>query len=325
MNEIVLNELSFRRFREPAQPCIAATPAEGRSLMEALVRTLAEASRSGFPHSLRTLEAFSYQELAPDYTMAQWRNDAAVERDLRQFFRRYATRSPLLDGVLHEVRERALGCEARFEGVEAKGLLAAFLLGDLAASVPSESVWRGTRLSVQITELEEDGRVSQTDEIVRNVSSALDVQEVAPEFTEARRLATTDGRHLVDHRPSLLPHLRFCGEVDAALSGLGENADRLRWVRARLFDLNDTCISWTQGEFPHHRLAGRPSLESQSVYENEYLRRLRLFRCDDGQVRYFEWHLKNNFLNIRLHYFPKTDERIVLVGYIGRHLPTSKY
>lgn len=293
--------------------------------MDALVRTLAEASRSGFARSLRTLETFSYQELAPGYTMAQWRNDPAVERDVRQLFVRYVTKAPLLEGVLHEIRERARGCEARFEDIEAKGLLVAFLLDTLAASVPSAPIWQTTRLSVRIVELEEDGSVCQTNEIVRNASSPSEVGEVAAIFTEARRQAARTGRDLVEQRPSLLPHLRFCGEVDAVLSGMGENDDRLSWVRARLFELNDACTSWTQGEYPHHSLAGRPSPESRSVNENEDLRRLRLFSCEDGQVRYFEWHLKNNFLNLRVHYSPKNDERIVLVGYIGRHLPTAQY
>jgi hypothetical protein len=286
--------------------------------MEALVRTLAEASRNGFPRSLRTMEEFAYQELAPGYTLVQWRNDAAVERDVRQLFRQYTTRSPLLDGVLFEVRERARGCEARFEGVEGKGLLAAFLLDGLAASVPSDPIWRTARLSVRIIELEEDGRV-------RNVSSPAEVRELAPALNEARRLAARTGRQLVEQRLSLLPHLRFCGDVDTVLRGMGENDERLHWLRTRLFELNDVCASWAEGEFPHDSLAGRPSSESQSVNENEALRRLRLFTCDDGEVRYFERHLKNNFLNLRMYYFPKSDERIVLVGYIGRHLPTAQY
>ena len=157
MNDLVVNELSFRRFRERDQPCAAANRAEACIWMSTFVRTLAELASINPSRILRTLEEFSYQELAPNYWFVHWRNDRQVNRDERELFRLYTTKSPLLNDVLEQIVQRERGCEAKFEGIEAKGLLVAFLLDSLSVSLPSDPAWQTARLSVSILELDEGG------------------------------------------------------------------------------------------------------------------------------------------------------------------------
>ena len=145
----VLNELSFCRFREPQQPCVAANRAEARVWMTTFVQTLSATARLGLPRSLRTQESFAIQQIAPDYNVAQWRNDVEVDRDLRELLRQYSTKSPLLDGLLATLVDRSRGCEAKFEGVECKGLLVAYLLDCLAISLPSDAAWNVDRLKIR--------------------------------------------------------------------------------------------------------------------------------------------------------------------------------
>ena len=66
-------------------------------------------------------------------------------------------------------RERV--CEAKFEGIEAKGLLVAFLLDSLSVSLPSDPAWQTARLSVSILELDEGGDPVLTDEIILHAAS----------------------------------------------------------------------------------------------------------------------------------------------------------
>jgi hypothetical protein len=113
--------------------------------MSTFVHMLAEATRIGLSRTVRTLEEFSYQELAPGYSVFQWRNDRQVNRDEQRLFRQYTTRSPLLDGALDEIARWEPGCEAQFGGVHAKGLLAAFLRDGLAASLLSDAGPEGGR------------------------------------------------------------------------------------------------------------------------------------------------------------------------------------
>ena len=325
MNDLVVNELSFRRFRERDQPCAAANRAEACIWMSTFVRTLAELASINPSRILRTLEEFSYQELAPDYSVVQWRNDRQVNRDERELFRLYTTKSPLLNDVLEQIVQRERGCEAKFEGIEAKGLLVAFLLDSLSVSLPSDPAWQTARLSVSILELDEGGDPILTDEIILHAASPECVRELAPLFEVRIRDHAASGRDIVEHKGMLLPKLRFCGNVEETLIGMGPNDPGFAWVRRSLLELNDHCRTWVEGEFRHSMLRGSPAPESQSVDDNDDLRRLRLFACADGKERYFRWHMKNKSLNLRLHYFPKNDEHIVLIGYIGPHLPTARY
>jgi hypothetical protein len=293
--------------------------------MSIFVQVLKESTTIGLSKSIRALEEFSYQELAPGYSLLHWRNDDQVNRDERQLFRQYTTRSPLLDGVLERIARRGSGCEAQFEGVHAKGLLAAFLLDSLATSLPSDPVWQVARLRVCILEMDDIGEIHSTDENILHAATPHHVREHAPLFEARRRRLAASGRDIVEQRGSLLPRLRFCGDVEQALTHMAPSDPGLSWVRGRLFELNDRCAGWAEGEFPHHMLRGSPSRESETVHNNDELRGLRLFTCPDGQKRYFEWHLKYHAHNLRLHYFPKDDERLVLIGYIGPHLRTARY
>jgi hypothetical protein len=286
---------------------------------------MAAAGRVGLPRSLRTLESFTVQELAPGYNLAQWRNDQQVDRDIRQLFRQYATKSPLLDGVLESVIERAGGCEATVEGCAGEGLLVAYLLDWIAISLPSDAVWDTARLSITFAEMTDGGGIDQIQDVLQHASTPQHISLHEPQLEAYRRTIARTGRELVEQIEHLLPRLRFCGHVIQALQDMGPNDPRFTWVRHCLFELNERCGHWVDGGFPHEGLRGCPSPESQAVANNQELRRLRVFRCPDGQERYFEWHLKHIGLNLRLHYFPEERERVVLVGYVGRHLPTALY
>jgi hypothetical protein len=324
MIDQVLNELSFCRFKEPERPCAAADRRQARQWMDTLVRTLSATAKLGLPRSLRTLGSLSDQKIAPGYSVAQWRNDPQVNHELRQLFRLYSTKSPLLDGVLESFVDRARGCEGKFQGFECKGLLAAYLLDSVAISLPSDAAWRANKLEIVLSELDEDG-LNESAQPILHCSSPEHVAGHAAELTSRQRQIVATGRDLVENRDRLLPNIEFCHDSEVALSALGQNDPGLSWVRRCLFELNDYCAQWLMGPFHHEELRCRPTPESESVSNNPELRRLRTFVCPDGEIRYFQWHLKNIGRNLRLYYFPSEKEHIVIVGYIGPHLQTQRY
>ena len=71
----VVNELSFRRFREQGVTYVAETRAEARRFMASFVQTLVATAGIGLPKSLRAMESFNAVQLSADYNVAQWRND----------------------------------------------------------------------------------------------------------------------------------------------------------------------------------------------------------------------------------------------------------
>jgi hypothetical protein len=325
VTDLVLNELSLSQFRRMGQPRAAANQQQARAWMGGLVQTLIATSRIGLSRSLRTFEDFSNQELAPGYYVYNWRNDPVVNADERRLFSSFITKSPLLDGLADSIMDRARGCEATFEGVAAKGLLVAFIQEFLAVSFASDAAWLVSRLEIQLSELDADGNLERGIQAVRHASRSADVDDLAEHFRSRQRREAVSGEDLVDRREELLPHVRFCGDVAQALRGIGRNDQRLGVLRRWLYELNDCCANWLHGPFPHGSLRARPSCESRTVYDNVGLRRLRMFRCPDGQERYFEWHMKNLGLNLRLHYLPTSEGHIVSIGYIGPHLPTQQY
>jgi hypothetical protein len=229
----VLNELSFCRFREPQQPCAAANRTEARAWMTTFVQTLSTTARLGLPRSLRTMESFAIQQIAPDYNLAQWRNDVAVDRDLRELFRQYSTKSPLLDGLLATLVDRSRGCEAKFEGVECKGLLVAYLLDCLAISLPSDAAWNVDRLKIALAELdEENGNVPEANETVLHCGSPEHAARHAAEFEARKRSTIATGRDLVDQKTRLLPYIVFCENAETVLRNLGSNDPVFLWVNA---------------------------------------------------------------------------------------------
>jgi hypothetical protein len=46
----------------------------------------------------------------------------------------------------------------------------------------------------------------------------------------------------------------------------------------------------------------------------------RVFDCPDGQQRTFDWHMRCNPNEWRIHFSPERPR--IFVGYIGPHLPT---
>src|SRR3989338_5992833 len=67
-----------------------------RDNMEQFVQTLRSGSQSGF-NALRTKEDFLSIILAPVYPLAKWRNDDAVSKETKQFFKDIASRISYLN------------------------------------------------------------------------------------------------------------------------------------------------------------------------------------------------------------------------------------
>lgn len=76
---------------------------------------------------------------------------------------------------------------------------------------------------------------------------------------------------------------------------------------------------WRKGGFDYHQLhpASGEGKATMDRYGDE-----RNFLCPDGQKRTFEWHLKGLPNAWRIHIWADSHSRKILIGYVGRHLPT---
>jgi hypothetical protein len=97
----------------------------------------------------------------------------------------------------------------------------------------------------------------------------------------------------------------------------------LQPVVKALFELQNCSKNWNNGAFSTQGYSIETSGESEPTL-NQYTQ-LRTFRCPDSEERLFEQHVKLRGCNWRIHFLPENPSQAIIVGYIGRHLPTVKY
>src|SRR5579872_4352207 len=102
---LVFNELSTER------PLPDATGA--KVVMEAFVRALVRLGQLGLRQPLLACWDLSSAEIAPEYRIAQWLNDTAVERELRQVWRSRVSGGRVLRLDDLEGDEESLECFSR--------------------------------------------------------------------------------------------------------------------------------------------------------------------------------------------------------------------
>jgi hypothetical protein len=315
--EMVLNELSLQ---PPANDKVAA-----RQRMIELVETLSTATRLGVKRVLRTHRDLKYEELGPDYLVANWMNDNGVDREARRYFLNLATKAPyLVDVADSTIEDRADASDFFFEEDRALGLGAAFLLDSLAISFRSTPRWHFHRLGVKWVQLDDEGEIIDEMVEVLHACSKDHVLEHAEWIRKRLSGPIRDGSDLWERREILFPNLQFCESVAPQLSALRAGDPKLHFVEKKLSELEQFCHNWQkqEGKFDYKDIPGRGGPESQPTLDKYGY--LRVFRCPDGSEQLFTFHVRLT-ISWRLHYFPLSEKRQLIIGYVGEHLPTVKF
>ena len=314
--DMVFNELSVQ---SPASDIQTA-----RQWMSDLLNTIIAATKRGVNRVLRTHRDFHATILAPGYPLAQWRNDRNVDREERRYFQILITKSPFLVDLHDSEIEEKLGlCEFTHEGDEAEGLGYAYLLESLAVSVRSKEQWESSILGLEAKQLDDDG--SLTIEMVKVIHASQPNHVVEHEDWIQNRLqqGVRDGVDLWNRRHELFPSLIFCESVGKQILQLRSGNPMLQSTRKRLFELENYCKSWHEGSFNPDSLPTKTSPESQSTLQQYGIERT--FLCPDGHERIFSWHVRLTPGAWRIHFDPEAETKKIIIGYIGRHLPTVSY
>ena len=323
MVDLIVNELSFRlaAMSDP-QPC-AATPHEARTWMSLFVNTIRTAPISGAKRTIRMDNSLQLVTLSAGYTLADWRSDILVNRDERLYFASLAAKYPALDGTNEMIQERSGRMEVHFNGQTGLGLLAAVLMDGITLSLSSDPVWRTTRIPVIVTEITVGDQLEVAGRGVPNSSDALHWIEHTIWIENRQRADLTIGLELWSGRAALFPNLEFCGDTRRQIEALSGHERHFRWVIEALCKANVERGRWTSGEFPHHLLPGPASGESGPTLKNKEMLKQRMFSTPTGEPELFQFHMKNNSENQRIHYLFNSARQKLLIGYVGDHLPTA--
>lgn len=114
------------------------------------------------------------------------------------------------------------------------------------------------------------------------------------------------------------PNLIFCDAVENQIQTIGTKL--LEVSIQKLLTLDDYIQKLSVNYFDTSNLPFNASEESESTL-NKYSKE-RTFRCPDGVDRVFSWHIK--FFG-RIHFYPIPNSKQCWIGYIGTHLPTTKF
>lgn len=120
----------------------------------------------------------------------------------------------------------------------------------------------------------------------------------------------------------LFPNLVLCGEVQSQISKVGNSA-HLNQIIERLDSLNTAVNDWDDGDFSYKYVNKNYPLnispESSRTMES-YGNQRNFSLPNRGGTKSFELHIKTG--NLRFHFYPDNDKKLVYVGYIGSHLDT---
>lgn len=326
MPDLILNELSFQNWEDPQTGFACRDRHEARTLMQRLIDTMRASGRFGsISRPLRTQNGFLEYQLADGYTLSQWRNDPDVDRDARRFLGQRGAIAFFLEDTMQFAAERSEMTEVKIAGRQGYALCAAWLLHGICISLQSHSAWNISSLGVNVTALSADGSLRSETAAVRNVSHPDHFTDHEEWILASQISSILNGRELVAQAATAYPAIEICEGAEAQILALTGTERHFKWVLEAFAAGNREMLAWKGGPFPHHKLPGPASGESPSVRNSQRLMSMRSFTNRSAEKLLFEHHMKHRGQNIRMHYRVDSERRLLMIGYVGEHLPTALY
>ena len=301
--EIVFNELSLQT--------AAADISTARQWMLVLIDTIrAIRPAPGIKRKLRTRNDFNYLFIAPDYRVAQWRNDPDVDIETRRFLKALQDKN---DPPLPDIAD--LGIEVKYQGKQAIGLDYAFVFKAIALSLISDPEWDCSRLQLEVTPVDENDQLVTINENIIHASRRYHAIEHADWIEKRTRKEIRNGLDLWQRREVLFPHLLFCEAVEKQLQSLLTEDPMLWSVQERLSQLENASMIWISGAFDQNTLPCKTSPESESRLHK--FRQELTIRCPDENKRLFSFHVRMTPGAWRLHFSTELGPAKIVIGYIG--------
>ncbi|MCF2149481.1 hypothetical protein IQ276_024235 [Desmonostoc muscorum LEGE 12446] len=169
---------------------------------------------------------------------------------------------------------------------------------------------------IGITWLEDSENLNSDTVAVVHASSKEHVQEHIAWIQERLKTGVSDGLDLWNRRGELFPSLLFCESVSKQIQSLGNGSTMLRQILRKLFELENCCKTWTDGDFDLDILASKATPESDSRLQK--LKDKLTFKCPDDVYRIFSLHLRMTGAGAwRLHFSTELGPGKIIIGYIG--------
>jgi len=279
---------------------------------EGVVRLIWRTTRQ--PYEIYCAEGFSLRDVGQEL-----RKSGA--RDEYRFFMRMVTKTPLLDGIGADDKERFLRCEARdLPPEDGDPLLLCALTHAVAVGFPTHEDWDRDRVTVRFEELLPDDTFSPQQEDIDHLARATHAAPICDRHPLWLRNDLQPGE-LWKNRRAAFPNLTFGPDVENHLEKLPK--EYCHAVVKKLGQLDDDAGKWRYvgKPVPPWDGRGRVTDESKSVRNNPRLTAHRRFRSCSGGYALFLWHARFWGGEGRIHLRFDRSSWEVEIGYIGKHLP----
>lgn len=291
--------------------------------MQQLLAVSIEITRIGFSPTIRITRDFRNLDLTASYSVLAWaieKSTDLTQRDLQRHFLTYATKGLYIEDFIAESEEEDKLIEYKHNLGTPLGLGLADLWDTPVLSLECGGQFRENFVRVLKTSVTEDGDDEQVVEVL-NLWRIEQVAQFQSKLEQTTWRSVKDGVDLLNELPQLLPHLRICDNARKQLEKLNGSEQFFPEILRHLLVLNNTMAAYTEGSFEPTEINW--SVESTSTLHQ--FSGCRTFACQDGQKRTFSLHSKILSANKRTYFFPLPAEKIVHIGYVGKHLPTTRH
>ncbi|MDX2680022.1 hypothetical protein [Streptomyces soliscabiei] len=265
-------------------------------------------------------ESVKALQLAKDHPIAKWIGTPGT-KELWQRLLVMQTKYPHEDAFPEG--ESFSDVAYSHDGVPVTGLGAAHLMDGIGVSLLLDARWDADRLTLEREELldDEDGGSALTDVEIRHAATREHVASHLPWIREEKEAALRGdlsairtGAELWERCPELFPHLLFLPHVETQVRELKQY-----WVhpvRKRLAEMDGAVLDWDAATQLDGPLWGSVVTPERQGRKRDYC----LFTDLDGELRYFDTHLRFTPDEGRVHFRFVKETRRVHIAHIGRKL-----
>lgn len=190
--------------------------------------------------------------------------------------------------------------------------------GDVLVSLLLDDRWNTSELTIYILS---NGQLHST-VALNHVACEEHADAVSGRLRSLMFANIVTKEELFERAAILYPHLKFSPDLPVRMLRLDRHL--IANVTDRLARMNETARRWREGPSHEPTYLFSWSPESESTMQDDRFVRARLFKLPDGTEACFEYHLRFSKSH-RIHFRIDRDDRTFVVGYIGDHLPTSRY
>ncbi|MEN6349131.1 MAG: hypothetical protein ABFD08_07020 [Syntrophomonas sp.] len=289
-----------------------------KACMFIFAKTVHTASKYGIDAIVRINHNFWNEHLTPGYSLLKWKADHTVDKELIRRIKSYTVGAPFIEDILSRCEDNGSKlAEFKCHGKICIGLGAAFMTNSPAVSMNNKE-WSKDPLDVSCSYLSDEGDAISAEKVC-NFCTPVQVGLRQTWIHEHLENELTSGERILLRSNAILNHIQFTTNSRKQLSELTGNEKVFLFVVKHLIALNAQCVNWHEGNFVNgYKFPCTEESKPTMAKYGDY----RKFILDDGREVSFTWHSKINVDKWRIYFLHNASTNMIIIPYIGKHLPT---